>query len=34
MLSAAIEPWPMTVVSRCGRMMSPQANTPWRFGSW
>ncbi len=28
MLSAAIDPWPMTVVSRCGRMMSPQAKTP------
>ncbi len=28
MPSAAIAPWPMAVVSRCGRMMSPPAKMP------
>ena len=29
MPSAAMLPWPMAVVSRCGRMTSPPQNMPW-----
>ena len=33
-IQAAIEAWPMAVVSKCGRMISPAAKCPGRLGTW